>query len=107
MEERGRAAGEGSSGIEEKNGGGGGGGGGGTSGSMNWVPGGERGGGGGGGIGVVSTNDEFKHSCIGIPGHPRTLLNNTAQQYGYTLSYHDSWTGPHDKPQWTSVVYGE
>ncbi|KAJ7361274.1 hypothetical protein B0H14DRAFT_2677865 [Mycena olivaceomarginata] len=37
--------------------------------------------------------------------HYRTWLNNVAQQWGYTIAYEATSTGPQHRPQWTSKVY--
>ncbi|KAF7350332.1 DRBM domain-containing protein [Mycena venus] len=37
--------------------------------------------------------------------HPRTLLNNVAQNNGWTVTYEASWTGPQENPRWTVVVF--
>ncbi|KAK7007019.1 DRBM domain-containing protein [Favolaschia claudopus] len=37
--------------------------------------------------------------------HPRTTLNNVAQQWGSIVTYEDSSTGPLNNPTWTAIVY--
>ncbi|KAF7326434.1 C6 finger domain [Mycena sanguinolenta] len=37
--------------------------------------------------------------------HYRGRLNNTAQAYGWVVSYETSWSGPQVNPWWTAIAY--